>query len=82
MVVAKTEALNSKIKFLRSHGMSTLTLDRHKGRAITYDVLQAGFNYRMDEMRAALGLVQLAKLEDANEKRKESRCTIPIPPEL
>jgi dTDP-4-amino-4,6-dideoxygalactose transaminase len=71
MVVAKTEELNSKIKFLRSHGMSTLTLDRHKGRAITYDVLQAGFNYRMDEMRAALGLVQLAKLEDANEKRKE-----------
>jgi dTDP-4-amino-4,6-dideoxygalactose transaminase len=71
MVIAKTEELNTKIKFLRSHGMSTLTLDRHKGRAITYDVLQPGLNYRMDEMRAALGLVQLAKLEDANGKRRE-----------
>lgn len=71
MVIAKTEELNAKIKFLRSHGMSTLTLDRHQGRAITYDVLQPGLNYRMDEMRAALGLVQLEKLEEANNKRKE-----------
>lgn len=70
MVIAATEELNSKIKFLRSHGMSTLTLDRHQGRAITYDVLQPGLNYRMDEMRAALGLVQLEKLEAANESRK------------
>ncbi len=71
MVIAKSEVLNAKIKYLRSHGMSTLTLDRHKGRAITYDVMQAGLNYRMDEMRAALGLVQLEKLIDANKKRKE-----------
>jgi dTDP-4-amino-4,6-dideoxygalactose transaminase len=71
MVITKTAELNSRIKFLRSHGMSTLTLDRHKGRAITYDVLQPGLNYRMDEMRAALGLVQLSKLEDANARRKD-----------
>lgn len=70
MVIAKTEELNARIKFLRSHGMSTLTLDRHKGRAITYDVLQPGLNYRMDEMRAALGLIQLEKLEAANANRK------------
>jgi dTDP-4-amino-4,6-dideoxygalactose transaminase len=71
MVIARTEELNSRIKFLRSHGMSTLTLDRHKGRAITYDVLQPGLNYRMDEMRAALGLVQLEKLEEANANREK-----------
>jgi dTDP-4-amino-4,6-dideoxygalactose transaminase len=71
MVIARTEELNARIKYLRSHGMSTLTLDRHKGRAITYDVLQPGLNYRMDEMRAALGLVQLEKLDDANNNRKK-----------
>lgn len=71
MVIAKTEELNQKIKFLRSHGMSTLTLDRHKGRAITYDVIQPGLNYRMDEMRAALGLVQLEKLDKANDSRRK-----------
>ena len=59
MVITNSDALNQKVKFLRSHGMSTLTLDRHKGRAITYDVLQPGLNYRMDEMSAALGVIQL-----------------------
>lgn len=71
MVITNSEELNSKIKFFRSHGMSSLTLDRHKGRAITYDVLQPGLNYRMDEMRAALGIVQLEKLEQANAGRKK-----------
>jgi dTDP-4-amino-4,6-dideoxygalactose transaminase len=32
-------------------------------------VLQAGLNYRMDEMRAALGIVQLEKLDEANAQR-------------
>jgi dTDP-4-amino-4,6-dideoxygalactose transaminase len=72
MVIAKTKELNASIKYLRSHGMSSLTLDRHEGRAITYDVLQPGLNYRMDEMRSALGLVQLDKLPAANQKRKET----------
>lgn len=71
MVISNNETLNQKIKYLRSHGMSSLTLDRHKGRAITYDVLQPGLNYRIDEMRAALGLVQLDKLDAANENRKK-----------
>lgn len=51
--------------------MTTLTLDRHNGRAITYDVVRPGLNYRIDEMRAALGLVQLYKLESANRRRQE-----------
>lgn len=54
----------------RSHGMSTLTLDRHKGRAISYDVGVPGLNYRIDELRSALGRAQLAKLLPGNESRK------------
>jgi len=50
--------------------MTALTLDRHKGRAISYDVVQSGLNYRIDEMRSALGLVQLEKLPAANAQRK------------
>ena len=49
--------------------MTSLTLDRHKGRAITYDVAMPGLNYRMDEMHAALGSVQLAKLPAGNFRR-------------
>ena len=60
-----------QLAYLRSHGMTTLTLDRHKGRALTYDVAQPGLNYRMDEIHAALGLAQLAKLAGANRRRGE-----------
>jgi len=71
MVVSKKEDIFSRLRLLRSHGMSTLTLDRHEGRAISYDVLLPGLNYRIDEIRAALGLVQLSKLADANRRREE-----------
>ena len=71
MVSTLDVELNKKLGYLRSHGMTTLTLDRHKGRAITYDVAQPGLNYRMDEMRAAIGSVQLEKLPAGNARRGE-----------
>jgi dTDP-4-amino-4,6-dideoxygalactose transaminase len=71
MVATRDPALFQKCKNLRSHGMTVASFDRMKGRAATYDVMEPGFNYRIDEMRAALGLVQLAKLPEANARRKE-----------
>jgi dTDP-4-amino-4,6-dideoxygalactose transaminase len=59
-----------KVRLLRSHGMTTLTWDRHKGHASTYDVVGHGYNYRIDEIRAALGRVQLARLHHNNGIRK------------
>jgi len=70
MVSTCNPDLLQRLRYLRSHGMTTLTLDRHKGRAITYDVAEPGLNYRMDEMRAAIGLVQLDKLPAGNARRK------------
>jgi len=70
MISSKSQELNQQAQYYRSHGMTSLTLDRHKGRAITYDVAQSGLNYRIDEIRSALGLVQLDKLHEANKKRK------------
>ncbi len=70
MFVARSEALGRRGRNLRSHGMSTLTLDRHLGRAISYDVIEPGLNYRLDEIRAAIGLVQLEKLPEANARRR------------
>lgn len=69
MVVTSSPKLAKTLAALRSHGMTTLTLDRHKGRAISYDVEQVGLNYRMDEMRASIGKVQLEKLSAGNEAR-------------
>jgi len=70
MLTTNDEHLAQQAKYFRSHGMTALTLDRHKGRAITYDIAQSGLNYRIDEMRSALGLVQLEKLKHANVQRR------------
>jgi dTDP-4-amino-4,6-dideoxygalactose transaminase len=71
MVVTRNPELFAKLKGLRSHGMSVPSFDRYKGRAASYDVASPGLNYRIHEISSALGLVQLQKLEDANNKRKK-----------
>src|SRR5213079_2626339 len=66
MVVTQDDALAEQIRLYRSHGMTTLTWDRHRGHASSYDVVNAGYNYRLDELHAALGRAQLGKLERNN----------------
>ncbi len=70
MLVTDNEAYAKKLHSLRSHGMTTLTWDRHKGHAWSYDVIDLGYNYRIDEIRAAIGKVQLGKLSANNERRR------------
>lgn len=69
MVVSQSEAVLERVRKLRAHGMTTGTFERHGGSVYGYDVTMLGFNYRMDELRAALGLVQLEKLEGWNDRR-------------
>jgi dTDP-4-amino-4,6-dideoxygalactose transaminase len=71
MITTDSDILVQKVRRLRSHGMTTLTWDRHRGHASSYNVTCHGYNYRLDEMRAALGRVQLRKLDANNERRKE-----------
>ena len=71
MLVTTNAELAERLRLLRSHGMTRLTWDRHRGHASSYDVVEVGFNYRLDELRAAIGLVQLARLEDGNRARAE-----------
>jgi dTDP-4-amino-4,6-dideoxygalactose transaminase len=71
MVITNRDDLAEKIRVMRSHGMTTLTWDRHRGHAHSYDVVALGYNYRLDEVRAAIGLVQLAKLPTNNQRREE-----------
>jgi len=71
MICTNNNEYAEKIKLLRSHGMTSLTLDRHKGHAFSYDVVELGYNYRIDEIRSALGLVQLEKLDRNNALRNK-----------
>lgn len=70
MLVTNRDDVAEKVRLLRSHGMTTLTWDRHQGHAYTYDITDLGYNYRIDEVRSALGLAQLHKLKANNARRK------------
>ena len=70
MLVTNDDHLAEKVRILRSHGMTTLTWDRFKGHASTYDVVDLGYNYRLDEIRSAIGREQLKKLPAGNARRE------------
>jgi dTDP-4-amino-4,6-dideoxygalactose transaminase len=69
MILAHDPSVLERIRQMRSHGMTMGTLDRHRGHAYSYDVTMLGYNYRMDELRAAMGLTQLKKLPLRNARR-------------
>lgn len=71
MLVTDDDELAARLRILRSHGMTSLTWERHKGHAWSYDVVDLGYNYRIDEIRSALGRVQLEKLKRNNQLRRE-----------
>jgi dTDP-4-amino-4,6-dideoxygalactose transaminase len=71
MIVTNHDDLAAKARLLRSHGMTSLTWDRHRGHASSYGVVSHGYNYRLDELHAALGRVQLKKLLGNNKRRRK-----------
>lgn len=70
MVVTARADWAERARRLRSHGMTTVTWQRHAGHASSYDVLDLGYNYRITDVHAAIGLVQLQKLARNNARRK------------
>lgn len=71
MVTTNDDGLADRLRVLRSHGMTSLTWDRHKGHAWSYDVVDLGYNYRIDELRSAIGRAQLKKMGRFNQRRAE-----------
>jgi dTDP-4-amino-4,6-dideoxygalactose transaminase len=71
MIVCADDSLADKLRLLRSHGMTSLSWDRHRGHASTYDVVALGYNYRIDEPRCALGLSRLHNLDHDNARRAQ-----------
>jgi dTDP-4-amino-4,6-dideoxygalactose transaminase len=70
MVTTASEQFADRVRLLRSHAMTSTTWDRHRGHDPAYDVVDIGFNFRLDEPRAALGLSRLPRLADAIESRR------------
>jgi len=70
MIILKDENLSKKLKLLKAFGVNRT----HGERKIpgVYDTIALGFNYRMSEIHAAIGVVQLDKLSDFLKIRKNN----------
>ena len=73
MLVTNNHNYDQEARLLRSHGMTTMSYQRASGHATEYDVIRLGYNYRLDDIRAAIGLVQICKLKNDLEKRAQVR---------
>lgn len=69
MFVTNSEELAAKAKLLRSHGMTTMSYQRASGHATEYDIVELGYNFRLDDIRASIAIEQLKKLPGDLEKR-------------
>jgi len=71
LLATSDDAVAELARTRRSHAMTTGTWDRHRGHALGYDVVGLGYNYRMDEPRAALLSARLPGLAADIAARRE-----------
>ena len=73
MVITNSKKIAEKVRQLRSHGMSRSLKSRYSsGYPWVFDITEPGYNYRLDEIRAALGISQLKRIKKINELRKNA----------
>jgi perosamine synthetase len=72
MVTTENAGWARRLRRLREHGMSVSAAERHSsGQPVLEEYLELGFNYRMTDVQAAIGLVQLGRLDEIVRRRRE-----------
>ena len=72
MIVTNDEEIEKLSKILRSHGASVSDLSRHKSSNVVFEEYPyLGYNYRMTDIQASIGVEQFKKLNYILKKRKE-----------
>lgn len=69
MFITNNKEMADRARLLRSHGMTTMSYQRASGHATAYDIVELGYNFRMDDIRAAIAIEQLKKLPADLEQR-------------
>lgn len=69
MFVTNNKEMADRARLLRSHGMTTMSYQRASGHATNYDIVELGYNFRLDDIRASIAIEQLKKLPGDLEKR-------------
>ena len=73
MVITNSKQIAEKVRKLRSHGMTKSLKNRYSSEyPWIFDIIEPGYNYRLDEIRAALGITQLKRIKKINELRKKA----------
>jgi dTDP-4-amino-4,6-dideoxygalactose transaminase len=72
MITTSNQAYYDRLRLLRQHGMSVNDRVRHlSDKVIIEDHLEVGYNYRLTDIQAAVGIKQLEKLDGIIEQRRE-----------
>lgn len=72
MITTNSKKVADYVQRARNHGILKSLAQRYtKGKPWEYDVVEAGYNYRIDEIRSALGLNQLERLDKINNRRRQ-----------
>lgn len=69
MFISNNKEMADKARLLRSHGMTTMSYQRAGGHATAYDIVELGYNFRLDDIHAAIAIEQLKKLPSDLEQR-------------
>ena len=73
MVTTNSKKIAEKVRQLRSHGMTKSLKSRYSSEyPWVFDIIEPGYNYRLDEIRSALGVTQLKRIKKINELRKKA----------
>ena len=72
MVTTSDENAAVRLRRLREHGMDVSAAQRHASRQpVMEHYLELGFNYRMTDVQAAIGIVQLGRLGEVVARRRQ-----------
>jgi perosamine synthetase len=73
MVITNSKQIADYVRITRNHGLTrTLSQRFTSGKPWDYDVVEPGYNYRLDEVRSSLGLSQLKRIKKLNNLRKKA----------
>jgi len=73
MIVTNSKNIADFVRYARNHGITkTLTSRFSSGKPWDYDVKNSGYNYRLDEIRASLGISQIKRVKKMNLLRKKA----------
>ena len=73
MITTNSKKIAEKVRQLRSHGMTKSLKSRYSSEyPWVFDIVEPGYNYRLDEIRSALGITQLKRIKKINDLRKKA----------